>query len=251
MARLQGKVALITGAGIGIGRATAELFAREAARVAVAEIDPAAGEETAQRIAAAGGEAIAIPTDVREEAQMEAAIRRTVQHWGRLDVLHNNAGGSTLEDGPVTEAPIGEFWRAITLDLFGTFLGCRFGIPAIIASGGGAVINMTSIVALMGFPGRDCYTAAKGGVAALTRSLAVEYAPQRVRVNAIAPCVTLTPRVERLLAGNAAARQVAEGHLLGLGEPVDMAQAALWLASDESRIVTGQVIPVDSGAVVA
>jgi NAD(P)-dependent dehydrogenase (short-subunit alcohol dehydrogenase family) len=251
MARLQGKVALITGAGIGIGRATAELFAREGARVAIAEIDAASGEETAQRIAAGGGEAIAIPTDVREEAQMEAAFRRTVQHWGRLDVLHNNAGGSTLEDGPVTEAPIGEFWRAITLDLFGTFLGCRFGIPAIAASGGGAVINMASVVALMGFPGRDCYTAAKGGVAALTRSLAVEYAAQRVRVNAIAPCITLTPRVERLLAGNADVRRVAEGHLLGLGEPMDMAHAALWLASDESRIVTGQVIPIDSGAVVA
>ncbi|MBL6453893.1 SDR family oxidoreductase [Belnapia sp. T6] len=251
MARLNGKVVFITGAGTGIGRATAELFAREGARVVIAEIDRTTGEETAQRILAAGGEAIAIPTDVREEAQVEAAIRRTVQHWGRLDVLHNNAGGSTLEDATVVEAPISEFWRAITLDLFGTFLGCRFGIPAIIASGGGSVINMSSIVALMGFPGRDCYTAAKGGVAALTRSLAVEYAAQRVRVNAIAPCVTLTPRVEQLLAGNAAARQVAEGHLLGLGQPMDMAQAALWLASEESRIVTGQVIPVDSGAVVA
>ena len=249
--RLAGKVAFITGAGTGIGRATAELFAHEGARVVVAEIDAPSGEETAHRIAAAGGEAIAIPTDVREEASLQAAIRRAVAHYGRLDVLHNNAGGSTLQDADVINAPIEEFWRAITLDLFGTFLGCRFGIPELIRSGGGAVINMASVVALMGFPGRDCYTAAKGGIAALTRSLAVEYAPQKVRVNAIAPCVTLTDRVNGLLAGNEGVRKVADAHLLGLGQPLDMAQAALYLASDESRIITGHILPVDSGIVTA
>src|SRR5215212_1155181 len=175
VARLEGKVAFITGAGTGIGRCTAELFAREGARVAIAEIDGRSGEETAHRIAGAGGEAIAIRTDVGEPESIEAAIRRTVGHYGRLNVLHNNAGGST--DANAVEAPLEEFWRAIRLDLFGTFLGCRFGIPEIIRSGGGSVINMASVVALMGFPGRDCYTAAKGGVAALTRSLAVEFAP--------------------------------------------------------------------------
>ena len=127
-----------------------------------------------------------------------------MQHYGGLHVLHNNAGGSTSIDNTVVDAPLEEFWRAIKLDLYGTFLGCRFGIPELIRSGGGSIINMASVVALMGFPGRDCYTAAKGGVASLTRSLAVEFGPKRIRVNAIAPTVTLTDRVRGLLAGNSA-----------------------------------------------
>jgi NAD(P)-dependent dehydrogenase (short-subunit alcohol dehydrogenase family) len=249
MARLAGKVACITGAGAGIGRATAELFAREGAKVVVAEIDATSGEETAHRITEAGGEAIAIRTDVGEPESISTTIAQTVRHYGGLHVLHNNAGGSTSADSNAVEAPLEEFWRAIRLDLFGTFLGCRFGIPEIARSGGGAVIYMASVVALMGFPGRDCYTAAKGGVAALTRSLAVEFAPQKVRVNAIAPTVTLTERVVGLLAGNEAMQKLAETHLLGLGQPMDMAQAALYLASDEARIVTGVILPVDSGLV--
>jgi NAD(P)-dependent dehydrogenase (short-subunit alcohol dehydrogenase family) len=149
-----------------------------------------------------------------------------------LHVLHNNAGGSTSGDASAVDASLEEFWRAIRVDLFGTFLGCRFGIPEIIRSGGGSVINMASVVALMGFPGRDCYTAAKGRVAALTRSLAVEFGRQGVRVNAIAPTITLTERVRAILAGNPAMQKLTEMHLLGLGEPMDMAQAALYLASD-------------------
>ena len=147
MARLAGKVALITGAGTGIGRATGVLFAREGARVAIAEIDAVAGEETAHL---AGNGAIAIRTDVTDEASMQAAVRATAQQFGALHILHNNAGGSTPQDNTVVEAPIEEFWRVIQLDLFGTFLGCRVGIPEIIRSGGGSVINMSSNVALMG-----------------------------------------------------------------------------------------------------
>ncbi len=249
MARLAGKVALITGAGTGIGRQTAELFAREGARVVVADINATTGEETAHRITSAGGQAIALQTDVSEPDSISATITRAVGHFGALHVLHNNAGGSTDVDADVINAPLEEFWRAIKLDLFGTFLGCRFGIPEIIKAGGGAVINMASVVALMGFPGRDCYTAAKGGVASLTRSLAVEYGRQGVRVNAIAPTVTLTDRVVKLLAGNDAMQHLAATHLLGLGQAADMAQAALYLASDEARIVTGVILPVDSGLV--
>lgn len=244
---LAGKVAFVTGAGTGIGRATAELLAREGARVTIAEINAATGEETAQRITAAGGEAIAIETDVREEDSLRAAFRTTVQHWGGLHVLHNNAGGSTLEDGSVVDAPLEEFWRCIRLDLWGTFLGCRLGIPEIIRSGGGAVVNMTSVVALMGVAGRDCYTAAKGGVAALTRSLAVEFAEAKVRVNAIAPSVTMTERAKALLAGNSALAQLERDHRLGLIQPEEMARSVLYLASDLSAKVTGQVLPVDSG----
>ena len=248
MPRLAGKVAFITGAGTGIGRATAILLAREGAKVAVADVDAAAADETAQL---AGNEAIAILTDVTDPDSLKAAIRATVDKFGRLDVLHNNAGGSTAQDDTAVNAPIEEFWRAIKLDLFGTFLGCRFGIPELIKAGGGSVINMSSNVALMGVAGRDCYTAAKGGIAAITRSLAVAYAPQRVRVNAIAPSATMTDRVKRLIAGNAALTRLADSHLLGLIEPSDIANAALYLASDDSRMVTGQVLPVDSGVTIS
>jgi NAD(P)-dependent dehydrogenase (short-subunit alcohol dehydrogenase family) len=248
MKRLSGKVAFITGGGAGIGRETAILFAREGARVVVAEIDRAAGEETAHL---AGNDAIAIRTDVTDEASLRAAIGATVQRFGGLHVLHNNAGGSTPHDNNVVEAPIDEFWRAIRLDLFGTFLGCRVGIPQIIRSGGGSVINMSSNVALMGIAGRDCYTAAKGGISAITRSMAVEFAAQGVRVNAIAPSATMTERVRKLMAGNAAIDKLGKSHLLGLIEPADIAQMAVFLASDESRMITGQVYPVDSGVTIS
>jgi NAD(P)-dependent dehydrogenase (short-subunit alcohol dehydrogenase family) len=248
MARLDGKVAFITGGGSGIGRAAAILFAREGARVVIADIDAAAGEQTAQL---AGHDAIAIATDVRDEDSLRAAVGSTVRHFGGLHVLHNNAGGSTSQDGSVVDAPIEEFWRVITLDLFGTFLGCRIGIPEIVRSGGGSVVNMSSNVALMGIAGRDCYTAAKGGVAAMTRSMAVEFAPRRVRVNAIAPSATMTERVRKLMAGNAAIDKLANSHLLGLIEPTDIANMALFLASDESRMVTGQIYPVDSGVTIS
>src|SRR3954463_6775636 len=248
MDRLAGKVAFITGAGTGIGRATAILFAREGARVAIAEIDGTSGDETAHL---AGNGAIAIRADVTDPDSLANAIRATVDKFGALHVLHNNAGGSTEADNTAVEAPLDEFWRAVKLDLYGTFLGCRFGIPEIAKAGGGSVINMSSNVALMGVAGRDCYTAAKGGIAAITRSLAVAYAPQRVRVNAIAPSATMTERVKKLVAGNAALTRLADSHLLGLIEPNDIAGTALYLASDESRMVTGQVLPVDSGVTIS
>jgi NAD(P)-dependent dehydrogenase (short-subunit alcohol dehydrogenase family) len=188
---------------------------------------------------------------VTDPESIERAIRATVAKFGGLHILHNNAGGSTASDNTAVEAPLDEFWRAIKLDLYGTFLGCRFGIPEIAKSGGGSVINMSSNVALMGVAGRDCYTAAKGGITAITRSLAVAYAPQQVRVNAIAPSATMTERVRRLVAGNANLQKLADSHLVGLIEPEDIANCALYLASDESRMVTGQVIPVDSGVTIS
>ena len=254
MARLAGKVAFITGGGDGIGRATAERFAEEGAKVVIAEIDgalgPAAAQSAKSRAGNSGGDAVFVQCDVTERKSVEAALAETVKRYGRLDILHNNAGGSSPVDGPVTEVAEEEFWRAIKLDLFGTFLCSKLGIPHIIKAGGGSIINMSSVVALKALPGRDCYTSAKGAIAALTRSMAVEYAPHKIRVNAIAPGVVLSNRVKKLMEGSKDISKLAATHLLGLGLPAHIAETAVFLASDESMITTGQIVSVDSGATV-
>lgn len=254
MNRLDGKVALITGGGGGIGRATAARFAEEGAKVVVADIDEAAGEATVDAANAkagnSGGEAIFVRTDVTESDSVAATVTAGLEAFGRLDILHNNAGGSTSDDGPVETVPDEEFWRAIKLDLYGTFVCCRHAIPALRAAGGGSIINMSSVVALMAFPGRDAYTAAKGGIAALTRSMSVQYGPDKIRVNAIAPTVILTDRVRKLFETGGAMAKLEKMHVLGFGEAMDIAQMAVYLAADESRLVTGQVFPVDSGITV-
>ena len=247
MGRLEGKRVFLTGGAKGIGRAAAVLFAAEGARVAIADIDEEGGAETAALANAEAGEAVFLTADVTQGQAVAAAVGAAAERFGGLDVLYNNAGGATPADGPVTEASEEEFRRAISLDLFGTFLVCKHGLPRLIAAGGGAVVNTASSVALNGLPGRDCYTAAKGGVAALTRSMAVEYGPQGVRVNALAPGTVRTARVIAMLERDAAVRGMAARHLVGLIEPEDVARLALYLASDESARTTGQVIAVDSG----
>lgn len=251
MGRLDDKVVVITGAGAGIGRTAAGLFAAEGARVAILEIDESSGAETERIVRDAGNEASFVHTDVRESESVSAAIAATVERYGRIDVLYNNAGGSTTEDAGVMDAPVEEFWRVIKLDLWGTFLVCKHGIPALIENGGGAIVNTASNLALMGIRGRDCYSAAKGGVAAMTRSMAVEYAPHNIRVNAVAPGVTRTERVIKLAKANEHIDAlVREGQLLGWCEPIDIARMALYLASDESVSTTGQVMLVDGGATI-
>ena len=245
MGRLDGKIALITGAGRGIGRAAALLFAAERARVAIAEVARADGEATARAIGAAGGEALFVATDVANPASVEAAIQATVTRFGGLHVLYNNAGGATPKDGKVTEIDLDEFWRTIGVDLFGTFLGCRYAIPVMIEGGGGSIINTTSIRAMIGTAGADAYTSAKGGVRALTQALALQWAAHGIRVNAIAPGVILTERVKALLRED---DPIFKKSLLGASTPEDVAQMALYLASDESRKVTGAILPMDSGA---
>jgi NAD(P)-dependent dehydrogenase (short-subunit alcohol dehydrogenase family) len=243
--RLDGKVAFVTGAGGGIGRAVCEQLLAQGSLVVAADIDATRLKFVADFDAES---AIAVQCDVTNSRSVITAITYGVSSFGRLNVLCNMAGGSTPQDAPVTEASEDEFWRAIRLNLFGTFLCCKHGVPALVSAGGGSVINMTSIVALKAVPGKDCYTAAKGGVISLTRSMAVEYAASKVRVNAVAPGITLSPRV---IANRAAVNPdslLVQQHVLGLVEPDDIANLVVFLASDESRKVTGQVLQVDSGA---
>ena len=258
MGRLDGKVAFISGAASGIGQRTAIIFAREGAKVCVADINDDGGAETVRLAKEAGrnsgGDAFFTHVDVTNHDSVQAGIAQVIAHYGKLNVLHNNVGGSTAADGPVTEAPDSEFWRCMTVDVFGTFLCSKYGIPEIIKAGGGSVINMSSNVALMALPGRDCYTAAKGAIASLTRSMAVEYAPHKIRVNAIAPSMTLTARVQKQFEASGAfsdaVRKLAGTHLLGPGQPIHIANMALYLASDESEITTGQIMSVDSGVTI-
>jgi NAD(P)-dependent dehydrogenase (short-subunit alcohol dehydrogenase family) len=245
--RLAGKVALITGGAAGIGRACVELFAKEGAHVVFADIDAAAGRAAADAISSSGPRCIFVPTDVSDPDSMRTFVSTAIDEFGRLDILYNNAGGSTLQDGPVTDAPFDEFWRKMKVDLFGTWLGCHYAIPHMIAAGGGAIVNATSMCAVVGTAGRDAYTAAKGAISALTRSMAVEFAPHKIRVNGIAPGATVTERVRKRLEQPGRSAEIAKGHLLGLIEPIDVAEAVLYLASDAARMTTGHILVVDSG----
>jgi NAD(P)-dependent dehydrogenase (short-subunit alcohol dehydrogenase family) len=249
MNRLSGKVALVTGAGGGIGSAICKRFVQEGAKVLAVDISGAGLEAS---VKAAGGNETIVPFvgDITNSASVKEAVTTSVQIFGKLDTLCNTAGGSTSKDARVTEAPEEEFWRAIKLDLFGTFLCCKHAIPEIARSGGGSIVNFSSMVALMALAERDCYTAAKGGVASLTRSMAYEYASDKIRVNAIAPGLTLSQRVLSLIQEREELKRLANQHLLGVCEPDDMAHLAVYLASDESRVVTGQIMSVDSGVTI-
>jgi NAD(P)-dependent dehydrogenase (short-subunit alcohol dehydrogenase family) len=256
MKRLEDKVALITGAGGGIARAAALIFAREGARVALAEIRPDTGRESERRVREAGGEAFFIETDVREEESVRRAVAQVTERFGRLDVLYNCAGGSRTEDDLVTDVDLSVWQHTMSLDLLGAMLCCRHAIPRMIESGGGAVVNMSSGAALRGSSPAHVYTAAKGAILSLTRSLAGAYAKHNIRVNAICAGRILTERITSRYgtpqaAGPVEDKQDAAGRVkeypFWVGKPEDIANIALFLASDESRMITGASIPADGG----
>jgi NAD(P)-dependent dehydrogenase (short-subunit alcohol dehydrogenase family) len=251
MGRLDGRVAMITGSGAGIGREAALLFAAEGASVVIAEIDPSLGAAAETAVRDAGGTAAFVRTDVTDDAQVRETVQATVDTYGKLDVLYNCAGGSIPEDAPVTDVDLAVWDHTIALDLKGPFLCCRHAIPRIIEAGGGTVVNMSSTAALQGMR-MHVYSAAKGGVISLTRALARQYSRHGVRVNAICPGYVLTDRVKARFAepgpdGGSQAEKTAQRYPFGVGEPREIATIALFLASDESRMINGTAIPADGG----
>lgn len=256
MKRLDGKVAFITGGGSGIARAASLLFAREGAKVVVAEIDGALGAATARNVADAGGDAMAVRTDVTDESSVRAAIDTVVARHGRLDILFNCAGGSLNADSLVTDVDLDVWDRTMGLDVRGAMLVCRHGIPELVKAGGGSVVNMSSGAALRGSSPKHVYTAAKGAILSFTRALAGTYAKDNIRANAICAGRILTDRILNNYGtadapGPVADRQDAAGRVrdypFWVGRPEDIANIALFLASDESRMITGATIPADGG----
>jgi NAD(P)-dependent dehydrogenase (short-subunit alcohol dehydrogenase family) len=250
MGRLDGRVALITGAAGGMGLQAAKLFASEGARVVLTDVAEDAGRAAAQEI---GESAAFVRADVSKSSDAEAMVRFAVQTFGGLHVLYNNAGVMLPEDGGVVETDE-EIWdRTMSINLKGVWLGCKFGIPAMLDSGGGSIVNVASFVALLGAATPQiAYTATKGGVLSMTREIAVEYARRGIRANALCPGPIETPLLKELFADEAARqRRVVHIPIGRLGQAEEVVRAALWLASDESSLMTGAALVVDGGITAA
>lgn len=252
--QLKEKVAVITGGGRGIGRASAELFAREGARVVIAELNEDLGQEAEAAIRDAGGEATFVRTDVSRSEDVRALFDATQETYGALHILYNNASVFlSKDDAPVTELSEAVWARVLGVNLGGTFLCCKYGIGLIIESGGGSVINTSSSAGVMGVPGCDAYTATKGATISLTRSMAVEYGPKNVRVNCIAPAGIDTEMVRESSLDHPdfdATYFFQRAPLGRLGTPDEVAQLALFLASDASPYISGTIIRADGATTI-
>jgi len=251
MGLLDGKIGLVTGAGSGIGRATALTFAREGAAVTVADVDEAAGTETVRLVEADGGRARFVRADVSVEGDVEAMVRATVEAFGGLHCASNNAArGAGFR--PLTEIRRESWDAALGVTLTGVWLCMKHEIPAMLDSGGGAVVNIASVSGMRGEATQAAYSAAKGGVLALTKSAAAEFAQRGVRINALSPGGIRTPAIEDYFERVPAARQasIATHAMRRLGEPEEIADAVTWLCSDRASFVTGHVMVVDGGVLV-
>ena len=248
--RLEGKVAIITGAGSGMGRVAAQMFAAEGARVVVAEYDEKAGAETVDLVTGSGGEASFVRTDVSQETDAKAMVDHAVAAFGRVDVLYNNAGVMPEPDHSVIDTEVAVWDQVMAVNLRGVFLGCKYAIPQMLEQGSGSVINISSFVALLGCSvPQDAYTASKGAVLSLTRSLAVQFGPRGVRSNAICPGPIETPLLMDWLLKDEAAKQLrlARNPTGRFGKPEEIVNAAIYLASDESRWTNGAHFVIDGG----
>ncbi len=245
-----GKVALVTGAGSGIGRASAQKFAQEGAKVIVADLVAEGGNETVRLIREAGGEATFVKTDVSQAKEVETLISRTVETYGRLDCAHNNAGivGGAA---PIADYSEADFDRVISINLKGAWLCMKYEVIQMLKQGGGgAIVNTSSVAGLVGTPGITAYVASKHGLAGLTKAVALEYAQAGIRVNAVCPGVIDTPMIKRFASDpQVRAQLLALQPVNRLGTPQEVANAVAWLCSDEASFMTGVPMPVDGGSV--
>ena len=253
MQEFRGKTAVVTGAGSGIGRVAAILFATEGARVVVADVVVDNAESVKTEIVSAGGAATAVTVDVSDEAQVDAMVRTAVDTYGGLHALFNNAGIFPDDDGGVLDTPPETWQRVMEVNLKGVWLGCRAAVPAMLDSGGGSIVNVASFVALMGAAtAQIAYTASKGGVLAMTRELAVEYARKGIRANSLCPGPIETPLLAELLADpERRQRRLVHIPMGRFGRPEEIAKAALFLASDDASFITGSALVVDGGITAA
>lgn len=249
--RLAGKTALITGASSGLGRVAAELFAAEGAAVVIADVVD--GDEAVDGIEAAGGTASFVSCDVTDEESVRNAVRFAVEEHGGLHVLYNNAGVMLSDDDGPENTPLDTYERTMDINVKGVLLGCRHGIPAMLESGGGSIVNVASFVAHLGAATPQiAYTASKGAVLAMTREIAVMYARKGIRANALCPGPVMTPLLAKFLSDDARRnRRLVHIPMGRFGEPIEIAKGALFLASDDSGWMTGQSLIVDGGITAA